>query len=212
MGPPRGPGAGSVGRACPQLCHPAAAGGACGLRRFGPALQERLGPRHLVTVQPFLAVLDRGMPRGGQARPDRSFLPPALACRPLRRAHLPFPGPAGVPGESLHRPLAPPDLSPQRRAPCHLITFCPRTRIPEGSSRGDDRGPHFRRLPWFPTRARAAVGTPSALGRSQRRRAHGPQSELLPPSGGHPRWVDVLVTSVGFPRPLGVGEGEGGFK
>ena len=56
--PHLGPGGGaiparSVGQACPQLCLP---GGACGLQRYGPALQEGSGTRHLLTLQAFPAV------------------------------------------------------------------------------------------------------------------------------------------------------------
>ena len=56
--PHLGPGGGaiparSVGQACPQLCLP---GGACGLQRYGPALQEGSGTRHILTLQAFPAM------------------------------------------------------------------------------------------------------------------------------------------------------------
>lgn len=72
--PGRGHLAGSVGPACPQLRHPAAAGGACGLPRpSGP-------PPRTLQASPALLWMHRGAPRGCQARRDRSFIPMALAC------------------------------------------------------------------------------------------------------------------------------------
>lgn len=85
---------------------------------------------------PFLAILDRGMPQVCQAGCDPSFILSALACGPLLRPHLPFLGPAGVPAEGSHRPLALSGQCPESLTPFLLITSSPCPRIREGSLAG----------------------------------------------------------------------------
>lgn len=192
-GPPRGPGAGSVGCACPRLCHPAAAGGACGL----PALQTHptgaTGAR-APKDSPSLSSLSWIEACPGTARRD---VMGHLFCQLWRaasflRSHLPFPGPAGIPDESPHRPLDLSNLSPQSLAPFHLFTSAPGTRIPEGSlaevvtapglsvsatspSRVTPCFPAMSVLLWAQDPARAlSHPAPGALRRSQRRRGHCP--------------------------------------
>lgn len=167
-----------MGCACPQLCHPAAAGGACGL----PALQTHptgaTGAR-APKDSPSLSSLSWIEACPGTARRD---VMGHLFCQLWRaasflRSHLPFPGPAGIPDESPHRPLDLSNLSPQSLAPFHL--FCPWHSHPGGiSCRGGDRAwtlgisdLPFPRHPLFPRHVGAALGT-------------GPRARPLPPSAG----------------------------